>query len=98
MSKKNLFLATCYIHTTETILLETYSSLGYLIWISENFSRKKRKQCLQLKKANLYSTAISSITAIFSCVQDNKQIKVIQRNLNIMNLDIMNLYITKSSV
>ena len=42
MSKKNLFFATCYIHTTETILLETYSSLGYLIWISELFKQKQK--------------------------------------------------------
>ena len=66
--------------------------MGHLIWISELF-KQKRKQCLKLKKANLCSTAISSITAIFSCVQDNKQIKVIQ-----WNLDIMNLHITKSLV
>ena len=79
--EKTSFLATWYINTTETILLETYSSIGHLICISELI----RKQCL---KANLNSTAISSITAIFSCVQDNKQIKVIQ----------WNLFITKSSV
>ena len=42
MSKKTSFLATCYIHTTETILLETYSSLGYLIWISELFKEKEK--------------------------------------------------------
>ena len=87
--EKTSFLATWYINTTETILLETYSSIGHIICISELI----RKQCLKIKKANLNSTAISSITAIFSCVQDNKQIKVIQ-----WNLDITNLYITKSLV
>ena len=42
MSKKNSFLATWYIHTTETILLETYSSMGNLIWISELFKQKEK--------------------------------------------------------
>ena len=92
MSKKTSFLAAWYIHTTETILLERYSSLGHLIWNSELF-KQKEEAMFKLKKANLYSTAISSITAIFSWIQDNKQIKVIQ-----WNLDITNLYITKSSV
>ena len=43
MSKKTSFLATWYIHTTETILLETYSSMGRLIWISELFFQQKEK-------------------------------------------------------
>ena len=42
MSKKTYFLAIWYVHTTETILLETYSSLGHLIWISELFKQKEK--------------------------------------------------------
>ena len=42
MSQKTHFLATCYIYTTETILLETYRSLGHLIWISELFKQKQK--------------------------------------------------------
>ena len=92
MSKKNLSsLATWYIRTTETILLETYSSIYGSFNLNFWTFPVKEEALLKLKKANLYSTAISSITAIFSCVQDNKQIKVIQ-----WNLDIMNLNITKS--
>ena len=35
------------------------------------FQAKNENNALTLRKANLYSIAISSITAIFSCVQNN---------------------------
>ena len=41
------------------------------LFYSWTFQAKRENNALTLRKANLYSTAISSITAIFSCVQNN---------------------------
>ena len=85
MSKKNIFFGNLiHSHNRDHFTgdIQLHGSFNLNFW---TFPAKK-KALLKLKKANLYSTAISSITAIFSCVQDNKQIKVIQWNLDIMNL------------
>ena len=70
LRRKNFFLATCYLHTsTETMSERDIQFPGlFNFW---TFQAKKENNALTLRKANLYSTAISSITAIFSCVQNN---------------------------
>ena len=63
------------VHSINGVMgLECYQlCYNRLIAVDNELSSKEEAICFNTINANLNSTAISSITAIFSCVPDNKQ-------------------------